>query len=335
MASKKILVVFGATGNQGGSVVDSMLDDPVTAKEFHIRGITRDPSKPNAKALEARGVECVAADIDNKEHIQSALKDAYAVFAMTNYWEKMDPELETNQGKSIADAARVGYHHLILRIAADNQSQEAGVQHLIWSSLLSVTELTGGKFSGVEHFDSKAAVEKYIREIGVPATFFMPGFFMSNIPGGMMRPAPPDNDWTLALPMPSDTPIPLFDSGDDTGKFVKGILQHRSEVLGKQIYGATAYYTPDQIVSIFKGVKPEAGKSAKFSQLSEEVYKGMLAGAGMPKKAQDELYENMAFMHDYGYYGKAELDESHSILDEKATTLAEFFQKAKALEGVN
>ena len=107
MTSKKIFVVFGATGNQGGSVINSVLNDPATAKEFQIRGTTLDPSKPNAKALEARGVQCVAADIDNKEQIQSALKDAYAVFAMTNYWEKMDPELETNQGKGIADAAKV------------------------------------------------------------------------------------------------------------------------------------------------------------------------------------------------------------------------------------
>jgi len=59
MASKKIFVVFGATGIQGGSVIKSMLDDPKAAAEFKLRGITRDPSKPNAQALVAKGVECV------------------------------------------------------------------------------------------------------------------------------------------------------------------------------------------------------------------------------------------------------------------------------------
>lgn len=107
MASKKIFVVFGATGNQGGSVINAVLADSKTASEFQIRGITRDPSKPNAKALEARGVECVAADIDNKEQIKSAFQGAYAVFAMTNYWEKMDAELEMQQGRNIADLAKV------------------------------------------------------------------------------------------------------------------------------------------------------------------------------------------------------------------------------------
>lgn len=59
MSSQKILVVFGATGVQGGSVVRSVLNDPRTANEFKIRGITRDPSKPNAQALAKQGVECV------------------------------------------------------------------------------------------------------------------------------------------------------------------------------------------------------------------------------------------------------------------------------------
>lgn len=59
MSSQKILVVFGATGVQGGSVIKSILGDPSTAKEFKIRGITRDPSKPNAQALTKQGVECV------------------------------------------------------------------------------------------------------------------------------------------------------------------------------------------------------------------------------------------------------------------------------------
>ncbi len=109
MAEKKILVVFGATGNQGGSVIKSILSDPDTASKFKIRGITRDPSKPNAQALTAQGVECVAADINSKDQIKAALHGAYAVFAVTNYWDKMDAELEMNQGRNVADLAKVAH----------------------------------------------------------------------------------------------------------------------------------------------------------------------------------------------------------------------------------
>ena len=113
--------------------------------------------------------------------------------------------------------------------------------------------------------------------------------------------------------MPSNTPIPCFDAGDDTGKFVKGILTHRDATLGKRVLAATDYYTPTQIVSTFKELYPKAGVNAKFVQLSKEDYKAALAGAGMPPKAQEELYENMAFMNEFGYYGESSLDESHSV----------------------
>ena len=205
------------------------------------------------------------------------------------------------------------------------------MQHLIWSALVDVKKLTDGKFPNVEHFDSKAAVEGYIREIGVPATFFMPGFFMSNIPGGMMRQLPPNNRWTLALPMPDDTPIPLFDAGGDTGKFVKAILTRRDAVLGKQVLAATDYFTPKQIVDTFKELFPEAGKEAKFVQTDKEQYKGALAKAGMPEKFQEELYENMAFMHDFGYYGKASLDESHAVSRTESSRQIHTFQVLQVL----
>jgi uncharacterized protein YbjT (DUF2867 family) len=53
----KLITVFGAVGNQGGSVIKHILSDPTLSKEFKIRGITRDTSKPAARALAERGVE--------------------------------------------------------------------------------------------------------------------------------------------------------------------------------------------------------------------------------------------------------------------------------------
>lgn len=112
--------------------------------------------------------------------------------------------------------------------------------------------------------------------------------------------------------MPPDTPLPLFDAARDTGKFVKAILTHRDTLLGTRVLAATDYHTPEQVMSLFKEVFPNAG-NARFTQISKEEYKDALARAGMPPKVQQELYENMAFMHDHGYFGKASLDESHSV----------------------
>lgn len=59
MPTKKILVVFGATGAQGGSVIESILGDVQAAQLFALRAVTRDPDSANAKQLAAKGVECV------------------------------------------------------------------------------------------------------------------------------------------------------------------------------------------------------------------------------------------------------------------------------------
>lgn len=56
----KLLTIFGATGNQGGSVVRAALADAVLSKEYKIRGITRDVSKPAAQTLASKGVEVVS-----------------------------------------------------------------------------------------------------------------------------------------------------------------------------------------------------------------------------------------------------------------------------------
>jgi len=79
----KLLVVFGATGNQGGSVVDFVLNHPELSKQFKVRGITRDLTKPAAEALKQKGVEVVAADVNDEESLKRALEGANAVFATT------------------------------------------------------------------------------------------------------------------------------------------------------------------------------------------------------------------------------------------------------------
>ena len=63
MASKKVLVVFGATGTQGGSVVKAILSDPKTRDAFTVRGVTRDVAKPSAKALESQGAETISVSL--------------------------------------------------------------------------------------------------------------------------------------------------------------------------------------------------------------------------------------------------------------------------------
>lgn len=113
-------------------------------------------------------------------------------------------DAELNQGKNVTDVAK-----------------EAGVQHLIFSSLLNVTETSGGRFTHVPHFDQKAQVEQYIRAKGVPATFVLPGSFMTNFTQLRQLRQGEDGIYALAYPVSNEAKFPLIDIDDDMGKNTK------------------------------------------------------------------------------------------------------------------
>jgi uncharacterized protein YbjT (DUF2867 family) len=55
----KILTIFGATGVQVGFVARAVLKHPKLSKEYKLRAVTRDTTRPAAKALEEQGIEVV------------------------------------------------------------------------------------------------------------------------------------------------------------------------------------------------------------------------------------------------------------------------------------
>jgi hypothetical protein len=109
--------------------------------------------------------------------------------------------------------------------------------------------------------------------------------------------------------------MPLINTEDDTGKFVKGILLNRERALGKRVFGATDYYTPAQIIETLKATKPTDTEGAVAVEIPGEVFKGFLAKTGAPPAIQEEMLQNMQLMGipEFGYYGGASLAESHSV----------------------
>ncbi len=172
---------------------------------------------------------------------------------------------------------------------------------------------TGGKLDKVEHFDTKAAVAEYIRSIDLPASYYLPGFYMSNLPGGMLRKGD-DGKYVFALPVDASATIPLIDIEKDTGTFVKAILLNRDESLGKEYFGAVDYYTPQRVVDEFIAAYPQDGKGTSFHTLPDGVYKGILGSMGMPEKVQEELLQNMQLLgKEYGYYAGADVKATQKV----------------------
>ncbi len=66
---KSTVVVTGATGNQGGGVVQALLQHPET---FHVRAITRNPASNQASALTQQGVEVIQGDLNDLNSLVQA-----------------------------------------------------------------------------------------------------------------------------------------------------------------------------------------------------------------------------------------------------------------------
>lgn len=144
----------------------------------------------------------VQADLNSTDSLRSGLQGSDVIFLVTNYWETKDGALELQQGKNVTDVAK-----------------ELGVSRLIFSSLHHITEESNGRLSHVAHFDSKANIEKYIRASGIDCTFFMPGYYMSNLKTMLKK--GDDGAYSLSLPVSATTKFPLFDAAHDTGMYLE------------------------------------------------------------------------------------------------------------------
>jgi uncharacterized protein YbjT (DUF2867 family) len=252
-----------------------VLGHPQLSKTYSIRAVTRDPSKPAGAELKKLGVEVVAADLNDEASVKAAIKGSSIVFGVTNFWEKMDADLETKQGKAIVDA-----------------SKEANVDRLIFSTLLNVTELTKGRISKVAHFDAKAKIEEYARAQNVPGTYYLPAVFMTGALQSFRK--GPDGTYTYSLPFPATTKVPLIDVVADTGSFVSAVLLNLDKTLNKRILGTSGNVEAGQVVRDFEAA---TGKKAAFNQVTYEQFHSFLPGP-----VATELTENFRYIEEPGYY---------------------------------
>lgn len=185
MADTRLLVVIGATGNQGGSVVEKYLDLP----GWKIRGVTRNANSDKAKKLAERGVEMVTASLDDTASLDTAFDGAHAIFLVSDFWGLyFDP---SNAGKAAPGESLnvwAGNEETKQLITALNAaSRVSTLQRLVISSLPHCTKWSGGKYTHVYHFDSKAKAVEYVAsslpELWAKTSVFLAGLFLLNYTG--------------------------------------------------------------------------------------------------------------------------------------------------------
>ncbi|KAG4421207.1 hypothetical protein IFR04_005618 [Cadophora malorum] len=165
-----ILTIVGATGVQGGSVLEAALKSGL----YSIRAITRSTSSAKAKQLLESGVEVVSADLDSEESLIKAFEGSTAIFGLTNFFEhfpKLAPDvaiaLEAKQGQNLANAA----------------AKTPTLKHYIFSTLPDAEKISHGQIS-VPHQQGKAQIDAYIKaneELYAKTTFLWVGAYAQNL----------------------------------------------------------------------------------------------------------------------------------------------------------
>ena len=257
----KLITVFGSTGKQGGSVARALLD-----KGFKVLGVTRNPDSDKAQALKQLGAEMRKGNLDEQASVDAVVEGAYGVFLVTNYWEYSSADREMAQAKTVVAACK-----------------KFGVQHLVFSGLDPVKEVTG---KDCPHFDSKAAIEKLLDKSGIPNTSVRYAGYFENFLEPLMIQKQDDgtNVWTVCMKGPVDCV-----SVEDAGPAVASVFANREEFLGRKIGLSSEKITPEQYMDILSKV---LGKTFKYQYVPFEVYAKFPFPAADDMAAMWDFYEN-------------------------------------------
>jgi len=250
-SSPRFVLVTGATGQQGGAVARALL-----TLGHRVRGLTRNTDSQASQALADLGAEMVTGDFTHRDSLAAAASGVDTIFLMTTPFES-GVDAETEQGLLMTDVAK-----------------EAGVGHLVFSSVASADQKTG-----IPHFDSKFAVEEAIVASGVPYTIIAPVYFMDNAMAPWMLDGLKAGK--LSLAMPGDVALQQV-ATQTIGEFATAIIERRETVFSKRYDFASDELNMEDVVAIIS-----AGSGNKI------VFEGF------PPDAMREHSEDLALMFEW------------------------------------
>ena len=264
-ADKKVIAVFGATGQQGGGVLRALQ----AGSEFKVRALARDPDKHRQLAEEV-----VKGDLDRPETLEAALKGAYGVFLVTNV-----REVGTGEFKQATAAVRA--------------ARDAGVKHFVWSTLPNVEVFSGGKFD-VPHFTGKARIDQVVKEAGFRYHTFViaPGYYQ-NFVGFLAPHKQPDGSTGWALPLDPD--VRCLHMGDirELGDVVAGAFANPEQAgNGEYLPLVGDFLSFNEIVETLN----RQGHHFSYRQIPKEIFAGAFPGAA-------EVAEMIGYWQAHTYLG--------------------------------
>jgi uncharacterized protein YbjT (DUF2867 family) len=268
--NKQLIAVIGATGHQGGAAVRALQ----ARGEFRVRALSRNPDQHRGLADEV-----VEGNLDRPETLKAAFQGVYGVFLVTNFW---------NEGTDERKQA----------IAAVDAAKNAGVKHLVWSTLPNVEAISGGKFN-VPHFTGKATIDSIVNEAGFAHhTFVIAPFYYQNFVGALapQKQANGSLGWTLPL----DPDVRCIHMGDirELGNIVAGAFGHPEQAgNGEYLPLVGDFMSFNEIVETLN----RQGHKFTFNQVSSEVFATLFSGAA-------EIAETFKYFQAHTYLGSDSTD---------------------------
>ena len=281
MTTRNTILVFGATGAQGGSVARNLL----ARGRFAVRAFTRRSDSPAAQALRDLGAEIAQGDLDDPASIRAALEGCYGAFGVTNFWEQF--EKEEQQGRNLVQAVA-----------------DAGVKHFVYSTLPHIAKATGGALRS-PHFDYKAEHEDLARSRGIPATFIHVPFYYENFL--YFFPPRPAGDGTYAFGFPQgDTPMAMM-SVADVGLIVAPLFEHPDAYVGKVLKLAAE----EEPVTVYaEAMSRASGATIRYTHVPRETF----AALGFP--GAEDLADMFEYYRTLIPSRRREIDECRALAPE-------------------
>ena len=240
LKNKKILVA-GAIRQQGGDAVSHLL-----AQGHRVRVLEHDPGKakvmqgPDIHGIRDPDLQVIQGNIRKQEDLEKALDGVGGVFLMSHSGE--GPEEEVSHGKAVIDACA-----------------EKEIGHVVYSSVCCANKKTG-----VPQFDSKYAIEEYLKESGLSYTILRPVWFMEHFASPWYRPS--IEKGVLATPLRADRPLQMV-SADDIGRIVAEVFTKPSKFTEREIDIAGDQLTMNEIAAEISRV---LNHPVRYEQIPED-----------------------------------------------------------------
>ncbi|KAL3486500.1 hypothetical protein BJX62DRAFT_246722 [Aspergillus germanicus] len=324
----RIIVVVGATGNQGGGIIRALLDSKAPdGGLWHIRGLTRDPNSSRAQEFLADNqttdnrLSLVAGHVYDGASLEAAFAGAYGVFAMTS---------ETHMGR-ILEKEEEMKHEIEAGRNMVLAAEACGVSHFVFSSLPDMVEATGGRFPNIHHMNNKYEIERLARELLSGVTFLIPGFFYTNLRWPQYSDRRSDGVVRFRIPIPSGQVAQWTDPIYDMGIFAAKVFSMGVEkTQGKTYLVLSSRVTPNEMVETFTKV---TGQPAVHDPITPEEFGDLTVPRVGPafKRDATEMMEWAAVAPEdricYGAYTEDQ-DRSFEELGLKASSFEEWLSRS-------